>query len=52
MNDYEALRADRIERNRVGARRALIVSLFSLAPAIGIGVAHWRWLRSRASPTS
>jgi uncharacterized membrane protein YidH (DUF202 family) len=44
---YEALRADRIERNRVGAKRTLIVSLFSLVLATAIGVAHWRWLRSR-----
>jgi hypothetical protein len=42
---YEALRADRIERNTVSARRSLITSLFSLIVAVALFVWHWRWLR-------
>jgi hypothetical protein len=42
---YEALRADRIERNTVAARRSLITSVFSLLVAIALFVVHWRWLR-------
>jgi hypothetical protein len=42
---YEALRADRIERNTVAARRSLITSVFSLLVAIALFVVHWRWLK-------
>ncbi|MFL5604897.1 MAG: hypothetical protein ACJ8AD_00495 [Gemmatimonadaceae bacterium] len=42
---YEALRADRIERNTVTARRSLITSVFSLIIAAALFVVHWRWLR-------
>ncbi len=47
---YEALRADRIQRNIVGARRSLITSVFSLLVAIALFVWHWRWLRRVATP--
>jgi hypothetical protein len=42
---YDALRADRIERNTVSARRSLIVSTLSLLAAVVVFVAHWRWLQ-------
>jgi hypothetical protein len=42
---YEALRADRIERNTVSARRSLITSVFSLIVAVVLFAVHWRWLR-------
>jgi hypothetical protein len=42
---YESLRADRIERNTVAARRSLITSLFSLIVAVALFAVHWRWLR-------
>jgi hypothetical protein len=42
---YEALRADRIERNTVSARRSLITSVFSLIMAVILFAVHWRWLR-------
>ena len=42
---YEALRADRIERNTVAARRSLITSVFSLLVAIALFMVHWRWLK-------
>jgi hypothetical protein len=42
---YEALRADRIQRNTVEARRSLITSIFSLIVAVALFVWHWRWLR-------
>lgn len=42
---YEALRADRIERNTVEARRSLITSALSLLIAAALFVVHWRWLR-------
>lgn len=45
---YEALRAARIERNRVAAKRSLVISMFTLAIAIALFVLHWRWLRDRA----
>ena len=45
---YEALRADRIERNRVSAKRSLVINTFTLLIAIGLFVLHWRWLRDRA----
>lgn len=44
---YEGLRADRIERTRVAAQRALVRSGFTLLIAAGLFVAHWRWLRRR-----
>jgi hypothetical protein len=49
---YEALRADRIERNTVAARRSLITSVFSLIVAIALFVVHWRWLRRVDSPAT
>lgn len=42
---YEALRADRIQRNTVEARRSLITSLLSLLIASALFAFHWRWLR-------
>ena len=42
---YEALRADRIQRNTVEARRSLITSLLSLLIAGALFFFHWRWLR-------
>jgi hypothetical protein len=42
---YEAMRADRIRRNTVEARRSLITSVFSLLVAVALFVWHWRWLR-------
>ena len=45
---YEALRADRIERVRFQAKRALATSSLSLILAIALFVIHWRWLRSRS----
>jgi hypothetical protein len=42
---YEALRADRIQRNTVAAQRSLTTSLFSLIVAVVLFVVHWRWLR-------
>ena len=42
---YEALRADRIQRNSVEARRSLITSTFSLVIAIALFAFHWRWMR-------
>jgi hypothetical protein len=42
---YDALRADRIARNMIEARRTLIVSTFSLIIAVVLFTLHWRWLR-------
>jgi hypothetical protein len=42
---YEALRADRIDRNTFQARKQLVTSLVVLLSAIVLFVAHWRWLR-------
>jgi len=42
---YDALRADRIGRNTMEARRSLITSLLSLLIAGALFVFHWRWLR-------
>jgi hypothetical protein len=39
------MRADRIERNTVGARRTLIMSTLSLLIALALFAWHWRWLR-------
>ena len=42
---FDALRADRIERNTVEARRSLITSVLSLLIAAALFAFHWRWLR-------
>jgi hypothetical protein len=42
---FEALRADRIERNTIEARRSLISSVLSLLIAAVLFTLHWRWLR-------
>jgi hypothetical protein len=42
---YDALRADRMERNTVEARRTLITSTLSLIIAVALFIFHWRWLR-------
>jgi hypothetical protein len=42
---YDALRADRLERNTVEARRTLITSTLSLLIAAALFALHWRWLR-------
>lgn len=44
---YEALRADRIIRNQVVARRGLVSSGLTLLLAVGLFVFHWRWLRGK-----
>ena len=45
QKSYEALRADRIERNRFEARRSLISEVLLLALSGGLFLGHWRWLR-------
>lgn len=49
---YEAIRADRIQRNTVDARRSLITSTLSLLVAAALFIWHWRWLQrvAGASP--
>jgi hypothetical protein len=42
---YDALRADRMERNTVEARRSLVTSALSLLIAAMLFAFHWRWLR-------
>jgi hypothetical protein len=42
---FDALRADRMERNSVEARRSLITSTLSLLLAAALFAFHWRWLR-------
>ena len=42
---YDALRADRIQRNTMEARRSLVTSIFSLLIAAALFAFHWRWLR-------
>jgi hypothetical protein len=42
---YDALRAERLERNTVEARRSLITSALSLLIAVALFAFHWRWLR-------
>ena len=49
---YEALRADKIERNRFQARRELVLGVISLVIAAGLFVLHWRWLRRLKSAVS
>jgi hypothetical protein len=45
---YEALRTDRIARNRYEAQRSLVTSTLLLLLALGLFGSHWRWLRRRA----
>ena len=47
---FEGMRADRIERNTVGARRSLIMSTLSLLLALALLLWHWRWLRRVSGP--
>jgi hypothetical protein len=49
---YEALRTDRIARNRYEARRSLVTSTLLLLLALGLFTGHWRWLRRRAGEAS
>jgi hypothetical protein len=42
---FEGMRADRIERNTVGAQRALVMGALSLLIALAVFAWHWRWLR-------
>ena len=42
---FDALRADRIQRNTMEARRSLVTSIFSLLIAAALFAFHWRWLR-------
>ncbi len=44
---FDALRADRTERNSVDARRSLITSVLSLLIAAALFAFHWRWLTRR-----
>lgn len=44
---YEALRADRIARNQVAAKRSLVLNILMLIIAGAVFVLHWRWLRGR-----
>jgi hypothetical protein len=44
---YEALRADRIETNRLQAWRRLVGNGLTLLVAIALFAWHWRWLRTR-----
>lgn len=44
---FEALRADRIEANRLQAWRRLVGSGLTMLIAIVLFVWHWRWLRAR-----
>ena len=49
---YEALRTDRIQRNRYQARHALVTSTLSLLIAAALFLFHWRWLRRPATAAS
>lgn len=52
---YQALRADRIERNRYQAQRSLVSAGLLTLFAVGLFLFHWRWLRrlgSTAEPAS
>lgn len=42
---YQALRADRIERNRYQAQRSLVSAALLSLFAAGLFLFHWRWLR-------
>jgi hypothetical protein len=44
---YEALRVDRIATKRFEASRSLVTSTLVLLVALGLFVAHWRWLRRK-----
>jgi hypothetical protein len=44
---YDGMRADRIERTRVGAYRSLMKAGFTLAVACLLFLLHWRWLKRR-----
>lgn len=45
---YEALRADRVARNTLFARRSLVTSILWLVISVLLFVVHWRWLARRA----
>ena len=45
---FEALRADRIQTNRLQAYRRLVGSGLTMLIAIGLFAWHWKWLRERA----
>jgi hypothetical protein len=45
---YEALRAERIDRNRYEAGRGLVTSILLSLFAAGLFLMHWRWLRGMA----
>lgn len=47
---YEALRADRIVQRTFRARKGLVTDIVLLLVAIGLFVAHWRWLRRLPDP--
>ena len=42
---YEAIRADRIQRNTVESHRSLVTSSIALVIAALLFAFHWRWLR-------
>ena len=44
---FDALRADRIESNRLQAWRRLVGSGLTMLIAIGLFAWHWSWLRAR-----
>ena len=44
---FEALRADRIEANRLQAWRRLVGSGLTMLIAIALFIWHWSWLRAR-----
>jgi hypothetical protein len=46
---YEALRADRIDANRLQAWRRLVGNGLTMLIAIGLFAWHWGWLRARAA---
>jgi uncharacterized membrane protein YcjF (UPF0283 family) len=46
---YQALRADRIERNRYQAQRSLVSAGLLTLFAVGLFLFHWRWLRRLGS---
>lgn len=46
---YQALREDRIQRNRYQAGRSLVSSALLSLLAAGLFVFHWRWLRRLAT---
>jgi hypothetical protein len=46
---YQALRADRIERNRYQAQRAVVSAALLGLFAVALFLFHWRWLRRMGS---